>query len=213
MEPRAKRSGVRIAGTLAALALGAACRFGPEPAPLPPLPPPPSAEQPTAVPPCERIARIEVRKSERRLRAYCERGGVVELPVALGRERGGPKRSAGDMRTPEGRYRISGPATASRFHLFLPIDYPSVADAEAARAEARLSESAYRRIVTAHERGEPPPEDTPLGGALGFHGEGRRWRGDSEHLDWTLGCIALRDDHVAFLAARSSVGTPVEILP
>lgn len=138
---------------------------------------------------------------------------MVELPVALGREAKGPKRSAGDARTPEGRYRISGPPRASRFHRFIPIDYPSLADADAARADARLSEAAYRRIAAAHARGEAPPSDTLLGGDLGFHGEGERWRGDSLHLDWTYGCIALSDSDIDFLAERSAVGTPVVILP
>lgn len=186
---------------------------------LPPEPPPPPpaeatpAPPPPEPPPCLRIERIEVSKSERRLRAHCERGRVVELVIALGRDPEGPKLRAGDTRTPEGRYRISGPAQSSRFHLFLPIDYPSVADAEAARAEDRISEGGYRRILAAHARGDAPPGDTALGGELGFHGEGRRWRGDSPHLDWTYGCIGLSDEDIDFLAERVEVGTPVWIEP
>jgi murein L,D-transpeptidase YafK len=156
---------------------------------------------------------IEVRKRERRLRAHCEGGGVVELQIALGRETDGPKRAAGDSRTPEGHYRISGPPRPSRFHRFVPIDYPSVADAELARAEGRLSGAEFHRIVDAHARGRQPPTDTALGGHLGFHGEGRRWRGDSRFFDWTYGCIALADADIDFVAARSAVGTPVLIEP
>jgi murein L,D-transpeptidase YafK len=152
-------------------------------------------------------------KSRRLLRAHCEGGRVVELTVALGRDTDGTKRSAGDTRTPEGRYRVSGPPRSSRFHLFIPIDYPSVEDARSARADGRISAEAYARIVDAHERGEPPPHDTPLGGHLGFHGEGRRWQGDSVDLDWTYGCIALPDADIDFLAARIAVGTPVAIAP
>ena len=194
----------RLHGTV--LLITTACA----PAPLPA--PPPAPLPPATMAPCTRIAFIEVSKRERRLRALCEGGAVVEMTVALGREAGG-KRDAGDSRTPEGAYRISGPPRASRFHRFVPIDYPSVADAEAARAEARLSEAAYRRIVTAHAQRDPPPGDTPLGGALGFHGEGKRWRGESLHLDWTYGCVALSDADIDFLAERSEVGTPVVILP
>jgi murein L,D-transpeptidase YafK len=138
---------------------------------------------------------------------------VRELVIALGREPAGPKRHAGDSRTPEGRYRISGEPQSSRFHLFLPIDYPSVEDADAARAEGRISPRDHQRILAAHARGDPPPKDTPLGGNLGLHGEGERWRGDSPHLDWTYGCIALSDGDVAFLAERAPVGTPVVIRP
>jgi murein L,D-transpeptidase YafK len=176
-----------------------------------PIVPEPPAE-PSSPAPCEHILAIQVSKRERRLRAHCEGGATVEMTVAFGRA-DGPKRAAGDARTPEGYYRISGPARSSRFHRFVPIDYPSLADAATARAEGRLSEPEYWRIASAHGMNQPPPADTALGGRLGFHGEGERWRGDSPYLDWTYGCIALSDADVDFLAAHSAVGTPVLIEP
>lgn len=204
MRPRAGRAALALGAVVAACARAPAPPTAPEPAPL--LGPAPAA-------PCRQIARIEVHKGSRRLLAHCDGGRVVALPIALGREPEGDKRSAGDARTPEGAYRISGPPRRSRFHLFLPFDYPSVADAEAALADGRLSRAGYRRIVAAHARGEPPPDDTAIGGELGFHGEGARWRGDSRWLDWTFGCVALSDADAEFIALRSAVGTPVEILP
>jgi murein L,D-transpeptidase YafK len=137
----------------------------------------------------------------------------VSFTVALGRAPFGPKQGRGDLRTPEGLYHVSGAARRSRFHRFLPIDYPSLADAERARAEGRLAGRDLERIAAAHARGQTPPADTPLGGDLGFHGEGERWRGDSEHLDWTYGCLAMTDERIEFLAARVRRGTPVRILP
>jgi murein L,D-transpeptidase YafK len=160
-----------------------------------------------------RVDGIEVSKSERRLRARCEGGAVVEMTVALGREPEGPKRDAGDWRTPEGTYRISEPPRSSRYHRFIPIDYPSLEDARVALDEARISEEIYDRIVAAHDRGVSPPSDTPLGGELGLHGEGERWRGDSVDLDWTYGCLALTDADIDFLVERTEVGTPIVILP
>jgi murein L,D-transpeptidase YafK len=182
------------------------------PVKAPPETPAPAPEPTTALP-CLRVEQIEVSKSERRLRARCDGGSVVEMAVALGREPEGPKRDAGDLRTPEGSYRISAPSRRSRFHRFIPIDYPSVEDARVALAEGRISEAAYERIAAAHAQGAAPPGDTPLGGALGLHGEGERWRGDSADLDWTYGCVALTDDEIDFLADRIEVGTPVVILP
>jgi murein L,D-transpeptidase YafK len=191
-------------------------------APVPPLPPPPPRPAlppaaPTGLPlepaSCDRILGIEVRKSARVLRARCEGGAEVGLPVALGREPEGPKLRAGDYRTPEGEYRVAGPARSSRFHLFIPIDYPSVADALRARERGLLSSETVREIVGAREAGRLPPQDSPLGGSLGLHGEGERWRGESLHLDWTHGCVALSDRHIEFLAERVEVGTPVLVLP
>jgi murein L,D-transpeptidase YafK len=201
---------------LAALACALACARPaappalPEPVPVPP--PPPEAREPVPARACLRIERIVVHKGERRLWASCAGGAVVELPVALGRAPEGAKRAAGDQRTPEGDYRVVGPARRSRFHRFLPIDYPSRADAERAFAEGRLSRRDHDRILAAHQRGIPPPDDTPLGGHIGFHGEGARWRGESRTLDWTEGCIALSDSDLDFVIARSGVGTVVTIL-
>jgi len=206
MEP-----GGRLRGGLALALLLAAC--GPRPAPVPEVLAPPEALSPL-LPPCHRIERIEVSRSRRLLQATCEGGGRLELRVALGRDGKAPKRSAGDLRTPEGLYRISGPPRSSwRYHLFIPIDYPAIADAEVALGEGRLSGREYWRIRDAHDRGEAPPPDTVLGGDIGFHGEGKRWRGDSEHLDWTYGCIAMSDTDVERLAERVEVGVPVAIVP
>ena len=163
--------------------------------------------------PCLRIARLVAHKQERLLEIQCEGGFVFSVPAAFGRGERGPKRSAGDERTPEGEYRVSGPARASRFHRFVPIDYPSVGDADAALADARIGAADHARIVAAHRRGALPPQDTPLGGLLGLHGEGARWRGESKALDWTDGCIALADRDVQFVADRVRKGTPVEIRP
>jgi hypothetical protein len=198
---------------IALLALAACARPALPPPPAPPPPAPPAPVEPAPAPPCLRIVWIEVRKSERRLEASCEGGARLAWTVALGRRAEGPKRAEGDLRTPEGHYRIAGPARRSRFHRFLPIDYPSRADAERARAEGRLAPGELARIVAASERGGLPPADTPLGGHLGFHGEGPRWRGDSADLDWTYGCIAMPDERIEFLAERAPPGTPVRILP
>jgi lipoprotein-anchoring transpeptidase ErfK/SrfK len=40
-----------------------------------------------------------------------------------------------------------------------------------------------------------------------------RWEGDTAHIDWTMGCVALTDSDITFLAERAEVGTPVLILP
>ncbi len=197
-----------------ALALALACA-------RPASPPPPSPEEPETPPPpaaelsgeCTRIVRIEVRKRERALTAHCEGGGGRTMNAALGREPRGDKLTAGDDRTPEGLYRVSGPARRSRFHLFIPIDYPSADDASAALEEGRISPRDHARILYAATFGHPPPGDTPLGGGLGLHGEGQRWQGESAGLDWTTGCVAVTDPEIEFLAHRVELGTEVWITP
>jgi murein L,D-transpeptidase YafK len=155
---------------------------------------------------------VVVRKRERTLRARCEGGGERSWTIALGREPLGPKRLAGDLRTPEGDYHLMQRST-SRFHRFVWIDYPSPADADAALTSALISYSTHAAILEARRQGRLPPQDTALGGQLGLHGEGRRWRGDSQHLDWTSGCIAMSDAQIDFLIERAPPGTPLSIEP
>jgi hypothetical protein len=209
--PTLRRS---LAAAFAPLWLAACMGWLERPAPPPPLEAPPevvAVPPPAPLPPCERIAALEVRKSERVLLAVCVGGRVLSYPIALSREPG-HKRARGDRRTPEGVYRVAAPARPSRFHRFLPIDYPSLADALAAYADGRISAEERDAIAHAHLEGRLPPQDTGLGGHLGFHGEGSRWRGDLD-LDWTEGCFALTDDAIEAVSARAPPGTPVEILP
>jgi len=203
------------------LAILATACISPPPTPsIPSEPPIPLVEPRASVveealvpPPCLQIIRLEAWKQERILRAYCKQGAVVAVDIAVGRDEGGPKTRAGDHRTPEGRYQIVGASRTGRFHLFIAIDYPSRKDAAEALADGRLSEADYQRIMQAHERGVLTPHQTPLGGDLGFHGEGDRWQGDSQYLNWTYGCIGMRDDEIDFLAERLSPGVPVWIHP
>jgi murein L,D-transpeptidase YafK len=207
----------RLALLVALVPFAAACESVPARNPEPAAPveatPDPVVEEPATEHPCSTIVRIEVWKEERTLRAYCKRGAVIVMDAAMGREEIGPKLRSGDHRTPEGQYHIAGDASPGRFHLFIPIDYPSADDAEEARAGGWLSASDYARILDAHEAGLSPPADTSLGGDLGFHGEGDRWQGDSEYFDWTYGCVAVTDEEIEFLSERVEIGVPVWIHP
>ncbi len=182
----------------------------PTPPTAPPMPAPPPPD-PRSLP-CPSVVRLEVRKRDRVLEAWCAGGGLRVFPIALSRQPIGAKRRRGDQRIPEGAYHIAGTPRASRFHLFLPIDYPSPADADRGLVEGVISRAVHRRILAAHAAGRMPPQDTALGGLLGFHGEGARWRGDLD-LDWTEGCIAVEDEAIRWLAQHAKRGTPVSIRP
>jgi L,D-transpeptidase catalytic domain len=190
-----------------------------EPQPAPPVPREPAVARPVVVPPpdptslpCPEVLRLEVRKQERVLEAWCRGGGLRVFPIALSREPVGAKRRSGDQRIPEGDYLLVGSPRRSRFHLFIPIDYPSPQDADRGLAEGVISRSEHRRILAAHAAGHLPPQDTALGGLVGFHGEGERWRGDLD-LDWTEGCVAVTDEAIGWLAVHAERGTPVAIRP
>jgi murein L,D-transpeptidase YafK len=75
-----------------------------------------------------KIDRILVEKSARRLSIF--RGGekLKSYHVALGRNPIGAKEQEGDMKTPEGVYRIDTRNPHSDYHLALHVSYPSDED-------------------------------------------------------------------------------------
>jgi hypothetical protein len=88
--------------------------------------------------------------------------------VALG-SGGLDKRVQGDARTPLGRYPLGKPRPSSSFHTFIPVAYPTPAQAKAGFT----------------------------GSAVGIHGPPRAFRlmgAATVETDWTLGCIALPSD-------------------
>jgi hypothetical protein len=209
---RELRTEAGLAALVGALLL-AGCATQPVPPPIDLTPALDAAVSLPEAPSCPQIAHIEVRKSERRLVARCNAGPAVVMKVALGRQPVGPKTVQGDLRTPEGSYVVSGPATRNRFHRFIPIDYPSRHDADVGLESGTISAAEHARIVARRAHDRTPPQDTALGGELGLHGEGPRWQGESAELDWTFGCVAVRDHEIDFLAQRVKVGTPVWIIP
>jgi lipoprotein-anchoring transpeptidase ErfK/SrfK len=194
------------------------CSPSPSTAPVPQATPTPAPTRASSTPvpaakTCRRIARIDVWKASHRLKATCENGAELTMTVAIGRGARAAKQESGDARTPEGRYAVAGAARTSRFHLFIPIDYPSVSDAERGLSEGIVDATTHAQILDAHSAGRLPPQDTALGGSIGLHGEGEDWQGESRRSDWTLGCIAVSDDEIERLAERVHVGVPVWIHP
>jgi murein L,D-transpeptidase YafK len=131
--------------------------------------------------------------------------------IAIGSNGTTRQKRVADERTPLGDYRISEIRPSNRFHLFLGLDYPSMEDARRALDENRIDESEFERIRRPLQRGEGPPQDTSLGGNLGFHGIGKGNPEIHASFNWTNGCIALTNEQVEALADLVAVGTPVRI--
>jgi len=167
-----------------------------------------------AVPRCT-SPRIEIHKAKRSLALYCGEALKVRLKVALGGEPEGAKLRQGDHKTPVGEYRVVTRNRRSRFHLFLGLSYPNIADAKRALGERRISRSHYQRVVLAITQGRRPPWNTAMGGAIGIHGVGKRWGflGSIHRAsDWTDGCIAVTNDEIEKIWGMAPMGTRVSIL-
>jgi hypothetical protein len=128
-------------------------------------------------------------------RCYLLQGGRVAaaFPAELGRSGLTAKLYAGDEATPEGRYRVTDKRgmDATRYHRALMLDYPTSDD--------------LRQYGAARRRGLVPAGRGP-GSGIEIHGRGGR------AINWTNGCVALRDEDMDRLFAAVAVGTPVTIV-
>ena len=139
------------------------------------------------------IDRILVEKSARRLSIFRNGNQVKVYRIALGRNPLGAKQEEGDMKTPEGIYKIDGRNPQSSFHLALHISYPSEEDEK--RAVAHSVSAGFDIMIHGIQNGR------------GWVGAFHRWK------DWTAGCIAVTDEEIEELWRVTPDGTTIEIRP
>ena len=141
-----------------------------------------------------RADRVVVEKAKRTLFLYRGQEVLRRYPVALGRRPLGPKRCAGDLRTPEGRYTLDWRNADSKYFRSIHISYPNRRDRQ-----------------HAHNLGQDPGGEIMIHGAPGDPAERARLLANG--ADWTAGCIAVRDEHMQEIWDAVEDGTPIEILP
>lgn len=190
---------VAVASTLAACALLVPPKPTPDPATV--VTPTPTAS-PTPAFAWSKGSEyaVIVRKEERTLTVYHRTEQIKVYPIVLGIAAAGPKVYQGDLRTPEGVYRISSKRAHQRWSRFMLLSYPN--DDDRTRYAMALSEGRVPVID-----GRAPG----IGSAVGIHGTDREdsnARGD----DWTFGCVSLLNQHVVELYDLVPLGTPVLIL-
>lgn len=141
-----------------------------------------------------RADRVVVEKAKRTLCLYCGHEVLRRYPVALGQRPLGPKRCAGDLRTPEGHYTLDWRNADSKYFRSIHISYPNRRDCQHARS-----------------LGQDPGGEIMIHGAPGDPTERARLLG--KEADWTAGCIAVQDEHMQEIWDAVEDGTPIEILP
>jgi murein L,D-transpeptidase YafK len=137
--------------------------------------------------------RVVIMKSARQLMLLRNGKAFRVYRACLGSSPIGAKEREGDGKTPEGIYRIDSRNADSKYHRALHVSYPNATD------EARA-----RRMHVSP------------GGEIMIHGVPNRWRWLSfafQHIDWTKGCIAVKDDEIEEIWRLVPNGTVVEIRP
>ena len=150
--------------------------------------------------------RMVVLKSKRVLHLFDGDRLVQSYPVDLGVNPVGPKRREGDGRTALGSFRVVTKNAESSYHRFIGLDYPNAGAVARGLADGLISPGEAVSLRAALAANRCPDWGTALGGGLGIHGH-------RQGTDWTGGCIALSDAHVAELFSLVRIGDPVEILP
>ncbi|HEY7002138.1 MAG TPA: L,D-transpeptidase family protein [Candidatus Udaeobacter sp.] len=139
------------------------------------------------------IDRIVVEKSTKRLSIFRDGREIKSYRIALGRNPVGAKQEEGDMKTPEGIYKIDSRNAQSSFHLALHVSYPS--DEDNKRAATRAVSAGSDIMVHGIQNGR------------GWIGAFHRWK------DWTAGCIAVTDEEIEEIWRVTPDGTAIEIRP
>jgi len=138
------------------------------------------------------VDKVLVVKSERQLHLVSRGKTLKSYRVSLGKQ-AGPKLREGDQRTPEGFYWINWRKTSDKFNLAMHISYPNAKDLERASAEGVSPGS----MIMLH--GTPVDEEYP------------EWF--FETLNWTEGCIALKNEDMQEVWQLVKNGTLIEIRP
>lgn len=139
------------------------------------------------------VEKVLVLKSAHQLQLINDGKPLKTYRISLGKRPVGPKLMEGDKRTPEGFYWLDWRKTSDRFNLSMHISYPNISDAARARREGVEPGG----MIMIH--GTPDTEDNPE---------------DLFHtLDWTDGCITMRNMDMREVWGLVPDGTMIEIRP
>jgi murein L,D-transpeptidase YafK len=141
--------------------------------------------------------RISIHKSGYRLSVFADSVLLKEYPVVFGGNPVDDKLRQGDLCTPEGEFRVRAKYPHRHWEKFIWINYPTEASWEKhrnAKREGLINES------------------VGIGGEIGIHGvpEGTDFIIDRK-INWTLGCISMKNRDVSEIYPYINVGTPVTI--
>ncbi|GID09000.1 murein L,D-transpeptidase family protein [Pseudomonas sp. 008] len=139
------------------------------------------------------IEKVLVLKSAHQLQLINDGKPFKTYRISLGKRPIGPKLMEGDKRTPEGLYWLDWRKTSDRFNLAMHISYPNISDSARARREGVEPGG----MIMIH--GTPDTEENPENL---FH-----------TLDWTDGCIAMRNMDMREVWGLVPDGTMIEIRP
>lgn len=143
-----------------------------------------------------------VDKSDYRMYLYEDATLIKIYKVVFGNADINDKYVQGDRRTPNGTFRILSKRYHNLWSRFLLLDYPNLESRE--KFQQRQASGLIRK-------------GADIGGGIGIHGveyaSGIRDSYVEQRINWTLGCVSLKNGDINELYDVVKVGTPVVIRP
>lgn len=140
---------------------------------------------------------VIIDKSDYELQVYDAEGWLVTFPVVFGNDDLGDKMVQGDRETPEGTFTIISKKVHNKWSRYMGLDYPTQESIDLFNRRKQMG------LI---------PANANIGGDIGIHGT---WPHEGYAIDqyqnWTLGCISLKNEHVARLYNMLPVGTRITI--
>lgn len=164
---------------------------------------------------------VVVDVSAQRARVFERGSAVLDVRVAFGQAEG-QKEQQGDNRTPRGRYIVAGKhkgAFGGKWAAYygghwIKVSYPNGVDARRGFARGVVNAAQVRAIEAADARGVLSPQNTRLGGGIGFHAWIDEWDDPAPGappLGLSWGCIVVHVRDVAAFYARVPEGAVVVV--
>jgi murein L,D-transpeptidase YafK len=142
---------------------------------------------------------IVIDKSDYELSVYDDEGWYATYPVVFGNNTLADKKMEGDRLTPEGDFKITYKKKHEKWDKFMLLDYPT--------------KESIEKFKQRKAKGEVPKNAT-VGGGIGIHGT---WPHEDYAIDyymnWTNGCISMKNSEVQELYNLVPNGTKVTIRP
>lgn len=139
-----------------------------------------------------------IEKSKYRLTVYYNKKPIKSYPVVFGKNAVDDKLREGDMRTPEGIFKIRDSYPHPEWSKFIWIDYPT--------------KNSWQKHLSAKFQGKINWWDT-VGSEVGIHGVPKGADNlIAQRSNWTWGCISLTTKDIDELYQVVQAGTDVEIV-
>lgn len=174
--------------------------------------------------PAKKDKLVLIDKSEFKCYLFNKGNLVRTYEIALGQVPVGAKEKQGDLKVPEGEYKIcertKGPfSTATNWSAaylgtrWMCLTYPNTFDAQKALIKKMITQEQFNKIEAATNAGIKPPQNTKLGGGIGLHGWIEEdWDNNSDRAQ-TWGCVSFHNNDLNEFYDLVDMKTTVIIIP